>query len=186
MVAVGSRISDRCPLHLEDTWLDSCWAEPKLFRLFHLFTKIIPQERVFISMSIALSIGWVSIILLSVLLLLEVLADCIPAIASLQDGVMLLCKPALSAALALSPSYGHIYGISSGAGWLAAISAGLLAALVALMKAAWTLACDSGAAGLCSQVRTLGPGAGNLSTVPILHVLLWWTLINGKQPFQPW
>ena len=82
---------------------------------------------------------------------------------------MLLCKPALSAALALSPSYGHIYGISSGAGWLAAISAGLLAVLVALMKAAWTLACDSGAAGLCSQVRTLGleGTAGNLSTLPI-------------------
>eukprot|EP00913_Durusdinium_trenchii_P018460 g17342.t2 len=42
MVAIGSRISDRCPLHLEDTWLES----------------------------------WVSIGMLSALLLLEILADC--------------------------------------------------------------------------------------------------------------
>eukprot|EP00435_Cladocopium_sp_Y103_P055724 s1551_g18.t1 len=120
MVAVGSRISDRCPLHLEDTWLDS----------------------------------WLSIGLLSSLLLFEVLADCLPAVASILDVVMLLGKPALGVALALSPSYGQIYGVSSAAGWLAAASAALLAVLVALMKATWTLACDGSAAGLCSVLRS--------------------------------
>jgi hypothetical protein len=39
-------------------------------------------------------------------------------------------------------------------GWLAAASAALLAILVALMKAAWTLACDGSAAGLCSVLRS--------------------------------
>ncbi|CAK9036873.1 unnamed protein product [Durusdinium trenchii] len=120
MVAIGSRISDRCPLHLEDTWLES----------------------------------WVSIGMLSALLLLEILADCIPALASCSDSLMLLIKPLLSVALALSPSYGNLYGISSFVGWLAAFSSALLAILVAFMKAAWTLACDAGSAGLCSQVRS--------------------------------
>ncbi|CAK9036872.1 unnamed protein product [Durusdinium trenchii] len=101
MVAIGSRISDRCPLHLEDTWLES----------------------------------WVSIGMLSALLLLEILADCIPALASCSDSLMLLIKPLLSVALALSPSYGNLYGISSFVGWLAAFSSALLAILVAFMKA---------------------------------------------------
>lgn len=51
--------------------------------------------------------------MLSALLLLEILADCIPALASCSDSLMLLIKPLLSVALALSPSYG-ILGVKFG------------------------------------------------------------------------
>ncbi|CAE7245036.1 unnamed protein product [Symbiodinium natans] len=72
LVAIGSKLTDRFPLHLEDTWLDSWWC-----------------------------IG-----VLSLLLVLELVSDCIPALASCQDCFMLLAKPMLGFAMALTPSYG--------------------------------------------------------------------------------
>ncbi|CAE7663078.1 PSD3 [Symbiodinium sp. CCMP2456] len=120
LVAIGSKLSDRFPLHLEDTWLDS----------------------------------WICIVVLGLLLILELVSDCIPALASCQDCAMLVAKPVLSFTMALAPSYGSQYGISSATGWLAAFSAGGLALVVAVIKAAWTLACDSCSGGCCSQVRS--------------------------------
>ncbi|OLP95787.1 hypothetical protein AK812_SmicGene22046 [Symbiodinium microadriaticum] len=67
---------------------------------------------------------------------------------------MLVAKPVLSFTMALAPSYGSQYGISSATGWLAAFSAGGLALVVAVIKAAWTLACDSCSGGCCSQIRS--------------------------------
>ena len=67
-------MSERFPLHLEESWLDSWW-----------------------------SIGF-----LAALLVWEIVADCIPAVASFQDVFMLFAKPALSFALALAPSYGKL------------------------------------------------------------------------------
>ncbi|CAE7663030.1 unnamed protein product [Symbiodinium necroappetens] len=120
LVAIGSKLSDRFPLHLEDTWLDS----------------------------------WICIVVLGLLLILELVSDCIPALASCQDCAMLVAKPVLSFTMALAPSYGSQYGISSATGWLAAFSAGGLALVVAVIKAAWTLACDSCSGGCCSQIRS--------------------------------
>ena len=137
LVAIGSRLTDRCPLHLEDTWLDN----------------------------------WISISVLLLFAIFEILTDCVPALASVQDSLLLLAKPLLSVALALSPSYGHTDGVSSPTGWAAAASAGLLALLVALMKAAWTLACDAGSAGCCSAARS---AIESILTGASAHSIAWY------------
>ena len=43
---------------------------------------------------------------LGLLLILELVSDCIPALASCQDCAMLVAKPVLSFTMALAPSYG--------------------------------------------------------------------------------
>eukprot|EP00929_Paragymnodinium_shiwhaense_P073822 TRINITY_DN37715_c0_g2_i1.p1 TRINITY_DN37715_c0_g2~~TRINITY_DN37715_c0_g2_i1.p1 ORF type:complete len:264 (-),score=23.59 TRINITY_DN37715_c0_g2_i1:228-1019(-) len=97
---------------------------------------------------------WPAIIALGVLVVVEVVCDCIPALDAMEDAVMSVVKPIFGIAVALIPFYGETSGVQIATKTFAAINAGVLSEVVALAKAANTVAVDAGTCGIGAPVRS--------------------------------
>lgn len=99
--------------------------------------------------------SWPAIISLGVLLVVEVVGDCIPGLDEIMDAVMMALKPIMAIIIAVAPFYGTD-GSSQALLFqgIAVVNAGLLSSIMALIKAVETIATDVGSAGACAPVRS--------------------------------
>lgn len=100
--------------------------------------------------------SWGAIVCLGLLLGLELIVDCIPALDEIEDAIMLIVKPIIGIVLAIAPFYGEAGSAQQVLFMVVtAINAGLLSEVVALVKAVETVAVDVASAGMCAPVRSI-------------------------------
>jgi hypothetical protein len=117
--------------------------------------KMYPEDFPFILTDGHWLTSWPCIASLGVLLFFELLGDLIPGIAEMEDAAMLVIKPCVAIAIAISPVYSAEDDQELMMQAIAAFNAGLFSEIVALFKALETLAVDTMSGGFCGPVRSI-------------------------------
>lgn len=144
--------------------------------------------------------SWPAIISLGVLLIGEMVSDCIPIVDEVLDAAMLFIKPVMAIIVAFTPYYGEEgSGMSIVLTTIAVVNAGVLSELMAAFKAVETIAVDAGSMGTCAPVRsliedivtialtliviTVGVAAAIIILVIMITLIICWVVrrkMNGK------
>lgn len=92
---------------------------------------------------------WWACLLFTAALVVEVVADCVPALDSVLDTVMLFVKPVVAFIIATAPYYDSTWALCS-----MQMAGPALGLAMAVAKALYTVALDAGSCGCCAPLRS--------------------------------
>lgn len=95
--------------------------------------------------------SWVAIGCIGILMVIELVGDCIPAVDEVMDCIMDVVKPIIAVVLALAPMLGEDFGYQL----VAAVPSFFLCLIVALVKQGCTAAVDVASVGTCAPFRSI-------------------------------
>jgi len=95
--------------------------------------------------------SWVSIVCIGILMVIELVCDCFPAVDEIMDVIMDVVKPLVAVVLALAPMVGDDFGSQL----VAAVPSFCLSLIVALVKQGVTAAVDVASVGACAPLRSI-------------------------------